>query len=1023
MLIKPAPQVFSTTSSLLRFCTRGELKLKTVCFYTSFPSLGQTKPKMDGSTKFTTKRVDYIVKSQEDKRLYRGLELANGMKILLVSDPHTDKSAAAMDVNVGYLSDPREVKGLAHFCEHMLFLGTEKYPNENDYNKFLQENGGTSNATTFMDHTMYYFDIIPEHFKGALDRFAQFFISPLFTESATDREINAVNSENDKNISLDVWRINQMDHHLSDPQHVYNTFGTGNTYTLKTSLKEKQINVQDELLKFHDKWYSSNIMSLAVLGKGGLDELEATVVELFSCVKNKNVDVDRWDSSPYKDDQLRTLVYITPVKDVRNLNIVFPCDDYTQYYKSAPPGYISHLIGHEGPGSILSVLKVRGWSNHLVAGQRTTVRGFSFFGISVDLTEEGIKHINDIVKLIFQYLNMLKKEKPQKWIHDETRDIGNIIFRFKDKESPRSYISTVVNSLQYYPLEDVLCAHYMLTDWKPELIEQIWNDLVPEKVRLAVVAKTYEDICTDTEPWYGTKYKEERIPEDTLKDWKESGFCDELRLPTKNEFIPTDFNLYALDDSATEHPVIIQDTPLTRVWFKQDDKFLLPKVNVMFDFVSPMAYLDPLNCNLTHMFVQLFRDELNEYAYTAELAGLKWELINTKYGLILGIGGYNHKQPILLKKIMEKLTNFKVDPKRFNIWKENYIRNLKNFSAEQPYQHAVYYLTVLLTEHSWSKEELLASADQVTRDRLEVFIPQMLSKMHIECLVHGNANKDKALQMVQIVEDALTSSMNMSPLLPRQLLLNRELKLEDNCYYVYEKENKVHKSSCIEIYYQCGLQSRENNVKLELFCQLIQEPCFNVLRTKEQLGYIVFSGVRKSNGVQGLRIIVQSDRHPAFLNERIEEFLNSMKEYLDDMSDEEFLRHREALAAQRLEKPKQLSALTNQFWSEITAQQYHFERAESEVAFLRTLSKSDVIEFYNELLKNDAKQRKKLSVHVISSAEGGVGLEKETDESDKDSTGLPNVLSDITAFKSSHEMYPLVQPYINITRKGNKCKL
>jgi len=74
---------------------------------------------------------------------------------------------------------------------------------------------------------------------------------------------------------------------------------------------------------------------------------------------------------------------------------------------------------------------------------------------------------------------------------------------------------------------------------------------------------------------------------------------------------------------------------LTRVWFKQDDKFLLPKANVMFDFVSPMAYLDPLNCNLTHMFVQLFRDGLNEYAYAAELAGLKWELINTKYGLIV----------------------------------------------------------------------------------------------------------------------------------------------------------------------------------------------------------------------------------------------------------------------------------------------------------------------------------------------------------------------------------------------------
>lgn len=64
------------------------------------------------------------------------------------------------------------------------------------------------------------------------------------------------------------------------------------------------------------------------------------------------------------------------------------------------------------------------------------------------------------------------------------------------------------------------------------------------------------------------------------------------------------------------------------------------------------------------------------------------------------------------------------------------------------------------------------------------------------------------------------------------------------------------------------------------------------------------------------------------------------------MSDEEFGRNREALAAQRLEKPKQLTTLTHRYWSEITAQQYHFDRVNVEVAYLRTLTKNDLIEFY-----------------------------------------------------------------------------
>jgi ATP/ADP translocase len=48
-------------------------------------------------------RVNEIIKSAEDKRLYRCLELQNDMKVLLISDSSTDKSAASLDVNVGKL--------------------------------------------------------------------------------------------------------------------------------------------------------------------------------------------------------------------------------------------------------------------------------------------------------------------------------------------------------------------------------------------------------------------------------------------------------------------------------------------------------------------------------------------------------------------------------------------------------------------------------------------------------------------------------------------------------------------------------------------------------------------------------------------------------------------------------------------------------------------------------------------------------------------------------------------------------
>ena len=140
-----------------------------------------------------------------DDRIYSSLTLLNNLRVILISDPSTEYASAALDVGVGHFSD--NVSGLAHFLEHLLFMGTEKYPVENDYSSFLTEHNGYSNAYTGSDHTNYYFQVDSNHLFPALDRFAQFFIAPLFSESGTSREINAVDSEHKRNLQSDNWRM------------------------------------------------------------------------------------------------------------------------------------------------------------------------------------------------------------------------------------------------------------------------------------------------------------------------------------------------------------------------------------------------------------------------------------------------------------------------------------------------------------------------------------------------------------------------------------------------------------------------------------------------------------------------------------------------------------------------------------------------------------------------------------------------------------------------------------------------
>lgn len=79
------------------------------------------------------KLLGNIIKSKSDKQKYKLFKLPNEMTCLVVSDQEAEKSSAALSVAVGSLQDPNEAQGLAHYLEHMLFMGTDKYPNESDY--------------------------------------------------------------------------------------------------------------------------------------------------------------------------------------------------------------------------------------------------------------------------------------------------------------------------------------------------------------------------------------------------------------------------------------------------------------------------------------------------------------------------------------------------------------------------------------------------------------------------------------------------------------------------------------------------------------------------------------------------------------------------------------------------------------------------------------------------------------------------------------------------------------------------
>ena len=144
-----------------------------------------------------------------------------------------DKSAAAFTVNVGCSLDPKPLYGVAHFLEHMLFMGSEKYPVENEYSTFISNNSGSSNAYTDLTHTNYHFDCSNETFGEGLDRFSWFFKAPTLKEESTEREMKAVDSEFKQTINNDGWKFKMMILLNAHEKSYLNTFDCGNEETLK----------------------------------------------------------------------------------------------------------------------------------------------------------------------------------------------------------------------------------------------------------------------------------------------------------------------------------------------------------------------------------------------------------------------------------------------------------------------------------------------------------------------------------------------------------------------------------------------------------------------------------------------------------------------------------------------------------------------------------------------------------------------------------------------------------------------
>ncbi|GLE05992.1 hypothetical protein PINS_up015203 [Pythium insidiosum] len=869
----------------------------------------------------------------------------------------------------------------------MLFMGSEKYPDENEFESFLSAHGGFSNGATDNEMTSYTFEVGPAHLERALDMFAQFFVAPLMKESALERELSAIESEFNQATRNDRIRVQQVLCDTAPVAHPYRRFGWGNHKSLSEDAQRDGIDVRDTILSFYHRYYSANLMKLVVCGEDSLDDMEKWVKASFSAIPNKNVERPTFQhvGAPFGDgvDANPLLCRVVPVRDIHTLHLMWMIPTVFGQHNQRPADYVASLLGHEAEGSILSELKRRGWISSLTAGV-TDSDGYECgtfgakFELSVKLTLDGISHWDEIVHVVFEYLSMLRASGLPAWIFEELQALSDISYRFQEDASAVEHceeLAQIMQDMFQVAPQELLRYDLFIGDFQREEVEKVLGFLTPQNIRVVLVSQTMSDdptfVSTATEEkWFGVKYSASAIEPSTLNRWTNAAStAASLHLPVPNPFIPRDFALVE-STPKPEKELKTVTSDMGTLWYKADDTFAMPRAYVAFLIHLPAVMHNVESLVQAELYTRLVRDTLNEYAYHASVAELSYSLrVKDTAGLELSFGGFHDKLALLVDVVVSKLFSCSFDASRFPPIKEDLLRDYKN-SLIKPANKSKYLRLQLLERDTFSVDAAIESLEKVSPDSLEAFVRSSLwaNGVSLSTLAHGNLTLATAEEMQRIVSRgvervkarALTSServarhIHVLPTGDAGLLLKAPSEHADD------------KNTHVEFYYQFGEHDVRTLAYADLLHQLMEEPLFDTLRTKQELGYDVSCTVRLTHGVIGFGVMVESSLFTAdYITSCIEDFLAEFEHAIASMSDEHFQDHVTAQLLKKREPDHTMLEVVQRLWYEITSGRGMFDINEQLAAELEQCTKEHLLAYYREWI---LRQPKKLLVQVVGQA-------------------------------------------------------
>lgn len=885
-----------------------------------------------------------IEKPELDLREYQHITLENGLDVLLVHDEELTLAGAALTVPLGGDDDPEEIPGLVHLLEHMLFSGSEQYPERGGFSGYISSAGGSYNAYTAADHTNYFFQVGADRLEEGLSRFSDFIIAPSLKPDAVADEIVIVQSEFDGRRDQLGWRMRNVLRQQVNPEHPASRMKMGNRESFE-GVSHKHL--VERLNHYHNLYYTTDKMKLVVMGPQSMEQLREWAKVSFSPAETgdeSKAPAPAAEVPLFEPDTLPVQVRLQTLGETDVLKLSFAAEPEYRFYQTKPYTFLGRVLSSNKSGRLVSALREQGWIDELNAGMDLQGSDYATFSVQVTLTEEGFKARDRIIASIFDYLGTMSESEHLAALYGKQSRQAEEEFRFSRKGQVMQEVSRLAMSFMRYPAEEVLTAPALMSSFDEKLVRTILRDMTPEQ-GLVIHAGDFDDL-PDVEPVTGIAYEAVSPDGDKLALWRGGDSGVEAKLAVSaNPFTDDEKVVHPLADEAADVPVNLSESRGLEIWHLRDKEFREPRGVLNIAVESPMIEqsLEDGSANLLYSLV--LAEALTELAQTGSDAGVQLMVNRMNQGVGLSVQGFTGKQEAFLQEVADTIRNLELTPDLIRKALAKAKVQVDALENTQYYEQMMAALHNHLRPGAYNPGDELEELSKIKLENMKTYHRRFWEAPELMVMAVGNYQQAHARALADLFINSL--ELEPSPLDERFPSAERSEPVDQRFGWV--------PAGVAARYYPVKGDQADEMAATMVTTQMLHNQIFQRFRDSHQWGYVAFATLLQGYQEWGTTLMLQApDMKPEKLDGEIAAVLDRYRKELPDLSEESFDQYRDGIRQALGARKQNLPGYAFYWWSTLRETGEPVDRAGKVERALDDMTVEDFRKISRTLVSEDA---------------------------------------------------------------------